>query len=235
MLCLKEWNLDSLLYRTLWNPLKWAGSRLNFLTVNRVLVFFIPVYVLGLLSLLFEEKIPDSIEAYMPVFFAFIGLVMVLKAFTERRKARMSWLLIIMNHFWVALAISFNEQFHYTQTLLYLSGISVFGAVGFICLSRIKTLETDINLDQFHGHSLKRPKLAFIFFLACLGVTGFPITPTFIGEDLIFSHIHENQIILAFFVSLSFIIDGLAIIRIYARIFLGPHVKSIYESAYRSS
>jgi formate hydrogenlyase subunit 3/multisubunit Na+/H+ antiporter MnhD subunit len=77
--------------------------------------------------------------------------------------------------------------------------------------------------------------LAFIFFLACLGVTGFPITPTFIGEDLIFSHIHENQIILAFFVSLSFIIDGLAIIRIYARIFLGPHVKSIYESAYRSS
>ncbi|MBO0952765.1 hypothetical protein [Fibrella forsythiae] len=64
-----------------------------------------------------------------------------------------------MNHFWVALAISFNEQFHYTQTLLYLSGL----ATGFICISRIKSLEKDINLDQFHGHSLKRSKLAFIF------------------------------------------------------------------------
>ncbi|NID12529.1 proton-conducting transporter transmembrane domain-containing protein [Fibrivirga algicola] len=235
MLCIKEWNLDSMMYRSLWNPLKWAGSRLNFLTVNRVLIFFVPIYLLGLVCLFFEEKIPDTVEGYMPIFFAFLGLVMVLKAFTERRKARMSWLLIIMNHFWVALAISFNENFHYTQTLLYLSGISLFGLIGFICISRIKTLEKDINLDQFHGHSLTRPKLAFVFFLACLGVTGFPITPTFIGEDLIFSHIHESQILLAFFVSLSFILDGLAIIRIYARIFLGPHVKSIYETAYRSS
>jgi NADH:ubiquinone oxidoreductase subunit 4 (subunit M) len=64
---------------------------------------------------------------------------------------------------------------------------------------------------------------------------GFPITPTFIGEDLIFTHIHEDQVALATIVALSFIIDGLAIIRIYARVFLGPHVKSVYEMAYRSS
>ena len=37
------------------------------------------------------------------------------------------------------------------------------------------------------------------------------------------------------FISLSFIIDGLSIIRIYARVFLGPHVKSQYDMAYRSS
>ena len=47
--------------------------------------------------------------------------------------------------------------------------------------------------------------------------------------------IHEDQVVLAFFVSLSFIIDGLSIIRVYARVFLGPHVKSVYEMAYRSS
>jgi formate hydrogenlyase subunit 3/multisubunit Na+/H+ antiporter MnhD subunit len=74
-----------------------------------------------------------------------------------------------------------------------------------------------------------------VFLIACLGVSGFPITPTFIGEDLLFSHIHEDQALLAFFVALSFIIDGLAIIRIYARVFMGPHVKSVYETAYRSS
>ncbi|WP_210422381.1 hypothetical protein [Spirosoma sp. KCTC 42546] len=58
--------------------------------------------------------------------------------------------------------------------------------------------------------------------------------PTFVGEDLMFTHIHENQAVLAFFTSLSFIIDGLAIMRIYARIFLGPYQKSMYEMAYRS-
>jgi len=96
-------------------------------------------------------------------------------------------------------------------------------------------MEGSIGLDQFHGHSYKHPKLAFLFLLCCLGLSGFPITPTFIGEDLIFSHIHENQIVLASFTALSLIIDGLAIIRIYARVFLGPHAKSIDEMAYRSS
>jgi NADH-quinone oxidoreductase subunit L len=91
-----------------------------------------------------------------------------------------------------------------------------------------------LNLQQFHGYLHKYPKLAFLFLLACLGVSGFPITPTFIGEDLMFTHIHENQAVLAFFRSLSSIIDGLTIIRIYARIFLGPYEKSMYEMAYRS-
>jgi NADH-quinone oxidoreductase subunit L len=90
-------------------------------------------------------------------------------------------------------------------------------------------------MRQFHGHSYRHPKIAFTFLICCLGVSGFPITPTFIGEDLIFTHIHEHQYILAFFTALSFIIDGLAIIRIYARVFMGPHSKSVYEMAYRSS
>jgi NADH:ubiquinone oxidoreductase subunit 4 (subunit M) len=160
---------------------------------------------------------------------------MVLKAFSERKHAQMSWALVIMNHFWVALAISFNEHFSSNHTFLYLSGITVSGIIGMLCLRKLKTLEGSIDLDQFHGHSYKHRGLALFFLLACLGLSGFPITPTFIGEDVIFSHIHEDQALLAFFVSLSFIIDGLAIIRIYARVFLGPHVKSVYEMAYRSS
>ena len=48
-------------------------------------------------------------------------------------------------------------------------------------------------------------------------------------------HMQGYQAFFAFVVSLSFIIDGLSIIRIYARVFPGPHVKSQYEMAYRSS
>jgi NADH-quinone oxidoreductase subunit L len=235
MLCLKEWNLDSFMYRYLWNPLKWAGKKLGFLTLQRALFFFIPAYLLGVFFLYNEEVLPASIHEQLPIVFALIGLIMVLKSFTERKRARLSWSLVIMNHFWVALAVSFNEHFSYNHTVLYLSGITIAGVVGFICLRTLKTLEGSIGLDQFHGHSYKHRGIALIFLLACLGLSGFPITPTFIGEDLIFSHIHEDQALLALFISLSFIIDGLAIIRIYARVFLGPHVKSIYEMAYRSS
>nr|MCU0339000.1 hypothetical protein [Spirosomataceae bacterium] len=102
-------------------------------------------------------------------------------------------------------------------------------------LRRLGRLETELDLNQFHGHSYLHPKLALVFLLACLGLAGFPITPTFVGEDLIFSHIHEHQLVLVTFVSLSFVLDGLAIVRIYARVFLGPHHKTHHEVAYRSS
>ncbi|MFN5556409.1 MAG: hypothetical protein ACK48F_09375, partial [Chryseotalea sp.] len=93
----------------------------------------------------------------------------------------------------------------------------------------------NIDLDRFHGYVHQHPKIAFACLLAGLGLAGFPITPTFVGEDLIFSHIHEDQFFLAFLIALSLIVNGIAVIRIYARVFLGPHVKSVYDMAYRSS
>lgn len=235
ILCLNEWNLDSLMYKVLWNPLKQIGAKLNFLNLNRVVLFFIPAYLIGLLSLLNKSLIPINIQPYLPILFALLGLIMVLKSFTERRKTQMSWVMVAMNHFWVALSVSFNEQYKLDEVVWYLSGVVIASAIGYWCLSRLKGFEQNIDLNRFHGHSYKHPKIAFVFLLACLGVSGFPISPTFIGEDLIFSHIHEDQIVLASFTALSLIVDGLAIIRIYARVFLGPHAKSPYEMAYRSS
>jgi NADH-quinone oxidoreductase subunit L len=235
ILCLKEWNLDIIIYRMYWKPLKWAGRKLDFLTIGRVFLFFVLAYGGGLFLVYHKDLIPVEVQAYLPFFFSLIGLMMVLKSFSERKNVMLSWILVIMNHFWVALAIAFNEQFKFEQIHIYLSGIVVAGFLGYFCLLRLKSLEDSIDLDQFHGHSYRHPRLAVVFLLACLGVSGFPITPTFIGEDLIFSHIHHNQIVLALFISLSFIIDGLSIIRMYARVFLGPHAKSQYEMAYRSS
>jgi NADH-quinone oxidoreductase subunit L len=235
VLCVKEWNIDAGMYQYLWNPLKYFGKKFDFLTLRGVILFFIPAYAIGILLLNNEQLLSPIVVRFLPFVFSTIGLIMVLKSFTERKLSRMSWILVIMNHFWIALAISFNEQFTYQHTLLYLSGVVVSGIIGFMCLARLKKLEGNIDLDAFHGHSFEHPKIALAFLLCCLGLAGFPITPSFIGEDIIFSHVHEDQPILAFFISLSFILDGLAIIRIYARVFLGPHVKSIYDMGYRSS
>jgi len=235
MMCLKEWNIDSIMYRYLWNPLKWAGRKLNFLVMNRALYFLLPAYLVGLYVVYNKELLSPGMTSALPIVFSVVGLVFVLKSFTERKHARMSWVLVIMNHFWVALAVAFNENFSFNEIHIYLIGVAVSGIVGFIILYKMKKQEGTIDLNQFHGYSWKHPKFAMIFLLACLGASGFPITPTFIGEDLIFTHIHENQVVLAAFVALSLILDGLAIMRIYARVFLGPHVKSVYDMGYRSS
>jgi NADH-quinone oxidoreductase subunit L len=235
ILCLKEFNLDNLMYSYLWNPMKVLGKKIHFLSLNKLILGFISVYTLGIALWFYQANFSEKILHLLPIIFSIIGLLMVLKAFTERYRARMSWVLILLNHACVALAISFNEHFSLSHVLLYLSGIITMGLFGYFTLLRLKRLEGNIDLDRFHGHVFTHPKIALAFFLACLGVSGFPITPSFVGEDLIFSHIHENQILLALLTALSLIMDGLAIIRIFARVFFGPHTKTYHEVAYRSS
>lgn len=235
MLCLKEWHLDAFMYRLLWKPIKWAGHKLEFLQVRGVIIFLIIAAFTGVMAIVYQPYIPAFFGKYLPYVFGLTGLIMVFKAFTKRKNVQVSLLLVVANHFMIALAVSFNEHFSYDHTVIYLSGIVVSGLLGYLALLRLKALEPQVDLERFYGYSYEHPKIAFTFLLACLGLAGFPITPTFLGEDLIFSHIHEDQFVLAFMVALSFIIDGLALIRMYARVFMGPHVKSMYEMAYRSS
>ncbi len=235
LLCLKEFNLDSFVYRFLWNPLKWCGRKLNFFSGKEVFIFFIVTYLIGLICLLNEELIPKEAYTYLPEIFAFIGLLMLLKSFAERKNALLSWVLVIVMHLYRPLAISLNGDIKTNEIILYLSGVIISGVLGYACLNELKSHEHKIILDQFQGHSYEHPKLAFIFLLACLGLMAFPMTPTFIGVELIFTHIHEDQAGLVFLAALSYVISGLSLIRIYARIFLGPHIKTYHAHPNRSS
>lgn len=233
-LSLKEWNLELFMNYIVWKPLKDVGRKLDFLTVNRLLLLFIPTYVIGLVFLFMSDSSLNQHHEYLPDLFALIGLLMIIKSYSERKSPLMSWLLLIMNHLWIALAISFNEKFEFEEALIYLSGVVISGIVGYWVLNRLKSSEA-IDLEQFHGHAFEHPKLALTFLLSCLGLAGFPITPTFIGLDLVFSHIHENQFVLAYAAATSFILAGISLIRLYSRLFLGPHIKTYHETPYKSS
>ena len=235
ILALKEFNLEGFLNLVLWKPLKTIGKSLDFLDIKRVYYFFIPLFVLGFLAYKFKVDLPQQLISVLPEVFAFIGLVFVFKSFSERKSPFLAWILIVLNHFWIALAIVFNDKVSVNEIAFYLAGIILAGSIGYIALLQLKKIEMRILISQYLGHVYEHPKYAFFFLLATLGITGFPITSTFIGEDLIFSHIDSNQIVLAFFVASSFVVSGIAGIRIYARLFLGPHVKTYHELPYKSS
>jgi NADH-quinone oxidoreductase subunit L len=235
VLGIKEWNLDWFMYKYLWSPLKALGNALSFFGTKSIFFFFIPVYLIGLFEVYHEDTIPENIEVYLPIFFTVFALIMILKAFTERKDARMAWLLIILNQLFTSLSIAFNEQFDFNQIHLYLSGIIISGGIGYLILRKLVKSNESVSLDTFHGHSYLYPTLGFIFLVVSLGLSGFPITPTFIGEDIILGHIHQNQYLMITLTAMSLILDGLAIFRIYARLFLGPHTKINHEVAYRSS
>ncbi|WP_264560445.1 proton-conducting transporter membrane subunit [Flavobacterium sp. N2270] len=232
---LKEFNLENFMAIVLWKPLKTLGKSLDFLNLKRLILVFIPTFVIGILLYEFKSIVPTQIVSVLPEVFAFIGLLFVFKSFSERKSPFIAWMLIVLNHFWISLAIVFNEKIDYSELVVYLSGIIVAGFVGYASLLYLKKMEEKVSLNQYLGHVYEHPKFAFFFLLAALGVTGFPITTTFIGEDLIFSHIESHQVMLAFFIASSFIVSGIAGIRIYTRLFLGPHIKTYHEIPYRSS
>ena len=236
ILSLKEWNLDFFMNKWVFSPIKKVGHRLDFLTPKNLLLYFLPLYGIGLYLNFHKEYLPNGIQEFIPGTFAFIGMMMVFKAFSERNYPRLAWMLVMANHFWIALAVSFNETFDYNQTLIYLSGVTVFGILGYVILEYLRKKEPEyFDLNQYYGHVYEYRKQALVFLIATLGLMAFPISPTFIGVDLIFSHIHEDQYLLAFFDSASFIIGGISLIRIYSRLFLGPHIKNYHEKALKSS
>lgn len=235
MLSLREWDLDTFMYRRLWNPMKAVGRRLDLFNINRSLSILIPLYIIGLVALYHADKLGAAGHDVLPTVCAGIGLMLILRAFTERRHVRRALTMVILAHFWIALAISFNEHFEFDHSMLYMVGVAISGALAVYLINRLRRTERNVDLGRFHGHVFEHPRLALFFLVACLGMAGFPITPTFIGEDLIFSHIREDQWVLALFVALTFVLNGLALVRIYARVFLGPHVKTYHEVAYRSA
>lgn len=235
MLSIKEWNLDTFMYNVLWLPLKKVGNAFSFITPIGIATVFLPVYAIGLYFMYNKQDVPGIMMSILPILMAFLGFFTILKAFTERSLAQNAWFLVVMNQLFTALSIGFNDQFDFTQIYLFLSGIFVSAIVGYLCLRKLNQEQKSTNLNRFHGHAYEHPRLSFVFLLACLGLAGFPITPTFIGEDLIIGHIHENQILLTILTALNLILSGLTVYRIFARVFWGPHDKGYHEVAYKSS
>lgn len=235
LLSIKEFNLDSIMDYLIWKPLRKIGSLLNFLTLNKLIILIIPSFLVAYLTYYYNESLPIDIHEYLPGFYSLLGLIMVLKAYSERVSPLLSWSLLILNHFWITMSISFNEHFDLKEMVFYLSGVVLFGVMGYFVLRLLKQKEKKFNLQGFYGHSYEHPKLALLFLISCLGVMGFPISSTFIGVDLVFSHIHDDQLFLASFIAISYVIGGIASIRLYSRLFLGVHFKTYHDTAYKSS
>lgn len=233
ILSIKEWNLDTTAYRLLWTPFKWLGRKLEFLSTRLSLIALGLLYTFGVYCLFAEDKF--SFNPSLPYVFSGLALLFILKAFSDRADARKSWLLIVTGQFFIALAIALNKHFELNQVILYLSGGAISALIGYVCLNKIHEIDFDIDLNKFHGYAYEKRKLAFLFLLACLGLVAFPITPAFIGFDVLLTHIHYDQPILIGIASLCFVFIELSALRIYARIFLGQHKKAYHPIAFRSA
>jgi NADH-quinone oxidoreductase subunit L len=235
-LSIKEWSMDTFLKKILWNPFKAIGNKFQFLSNRISLIVLAVVYIIGLLFIYFDDHMPKLVDESLHILFAFIGMILVLIAFVEKGNALKAWLLIIISQFYCVLSIALlNDKYQYYEISYYASGLTLAAIVGTYSLRKLFLAEKVVRLDDFYGHIYHHPKTSFAFLMACLAFVCLPFTPSFIGIDLIFSHFDKEEYLLTAFSTVNFLVLELAVLRIYARLFLGPHKRQTHPIAYRSS
>jgi NADH:ubiquinone oxidoreductase subunit 5 (subunit L)/multisubunit Na+/H+ antiporter MnhA subunit len=236
MLNLKEWNLDTIMFTYLWSPFKWLGKQLQFLQ-SPLLTAMLMLAALVLLVLGYtNQQLLLSTGNFFPIVLMSIALAVILFAFSYRQSALKAWVYLLTAHLFIMAAVLVNAS-HVSpvEIIFYSSGILLAFAVGYYCLQKIKAIDNDISLNQFHGYVYEQETTGFLFLLSAMGMLGFPLTAAFIGIDVLFTYVHSNQVMLIGLMALCFIFIELAAFRILLRIFLGPHKKLDHPVAFRSS
>ncbi len=236
VLNVKEWNLDNFMFRYLWSPFKWIGRLFRSIQLTAVTIVVllagIGALVLGKGGLELSARLQDII----PVILLSVALVVVLSAFSSRKSGLNAWISLLTAHFYIVAAILFNAVHVYTvEVVFYLGGVIITFLLGFTCLAKIRSIDNDISLNRFHGYVYDKETTGLLFLLAAVGLIGFPITTAFVGVDVFFTYIHNEQFLLITLLALCFIFIELTAFRILLRIFFGPYKKQNHPIAFRSS
>ena len=236
MLGIKEWNLDSAMFAYLWSPFKWIGKQLQFLQFS-IFIGILFVAGLGFLGLgYFSPELMPSLNGALPIILMSIALSVILFAFTFRQSALKAWIYLLTAHLFIIAAVLFNAPHINTiEIIFYTSGILPAFLLGYYCLQKIKAIDNDISLNQFHGYVYEQETTGLLFLFAAIGMLGFPVTAAFIGIDVLFTYVHHNQGVLITLLGLCLILIELSAFRILLRIFMGPHKKLNHPVAFRSS
>ena len=235
MLSIKEYNMDITLFKYLWVPFKKISTKLSFFN-NRY--FYILISILFLLGIYFDintfQLHPLLLKTFVYLF-SLISLLLILLSFNERVSSISAWLNVVYGHLFIMMSISINSHIEFKYLLLYLVSICFFGAIGYKAIKNLEK-ETDlITLDQYHGNSQLHPKLSILFLVACLGLIGFPISPLYIGIDLLLTYIESDQYLIMISVAFCLIFIEISLLRIYTRLFCGIPLNALDPISFKSA
>lgn len=234
ILSLKEWNMNSAVSHYLWKPLK---------SIGRVFAFSdkLPVQVASLALFLAVATIAASatLSTRSVLVFsttaAIISIVFYIRAYATKNSARTCWNLIMLGHLFGALFLSLASGGSQKYLLMYGVGIVIAFIVGHACLWYVQVKGESLALRDYHGAIYAFKELGHVFFIVCLLFMAFPISPSFLAQDILLSLIPGSHVLQITLFCLAYLIMGVSIMRLYTKVFFGPHKRSYHEIAYRSS
>jgi NADH:ubiquinone oxidoreductase subunit 5 (subunit L)/multisubunit Na+/H+ antiporter MnhA subunit len=236
MLSIKEWNLDSMMQAYVWRPFKRAGRQLQFLNSQAAIIILAVAGVAAAMVAINRPEFLSDQKEMIAAVLVLLSLGITLQAFSSRGSSLKTWTYLLLAHLFIIAGVGINAvHIHNLEIVFYGSGIAIAFVLGYYCLQKIEAIDHDINLNKYHGYVYEQKQTALLFLLASVGMLGFPVTAAFIGIDVLFTYVHSRQVVLIILLALCFIFIELAAIRIFLRIFLGPHKKLNHPVAFRSS
>jgi NADH:ubiquinone oxidoreductase subunit 5 (subunit L)/multisubunit Na+/H+ antiporter MnhA subunit len=235
ILSIKEWNMDRFQFKYLWNPFKVIGNFLQFLNNKAMYIFTLLLLLFAVIAKTMNSDWLSNIPNLFRYLLVAIGFMLVMLAFVERKSALKAWTFVFMMQVFNLMAIIYSADVPYSLIEIYLLGMIIAFVLGYYVLRQMQVLENQPDLNGFYGHVYEHPKYGLLFIVASLGMVGFPITASFIGIDIALSQLHLHDFPMLVIILLGLLFAEISVLRIYTRMFLGPHKKVYHQIAFKNS
>ncbi|NOT86521.1 MAG: NADH-quinone oxidoreductase subunit E [Methylococcaceae bacterium] len=215
---LQEGNLELLVRAVLWTPLKKMGA-----TVNEVGTWLKLIGGAGILGLLWlATTAVGGATTYLAIPAAVAMVMASLSGFSQNHSFIKVWNAVALSSLLAANAVWFLRPNAGLDILFFTTGIIPSWLLGVWVLSNLPNKEKFKTLP-FTNRAMAEthPGLSLLLFLSFLGLVGFPITPAFIGEDLLLYHASSQYAWIAALIAMCFVVNGIAAARVFLRICMG--------------
>jgi NADH:ubiquinone oxidoreductase subunit 5 (subunit L)/multisubunit Na+/H+ antiporter MnhA subunit len=235
ILSIKEWNMNTAASRYLWRPIKSIGRPFAFLDKPSVQVISTALF-LATAELTASVTISTNSRLAVSIAAAIISIVFYIRAYATKNSARACWNLIMLGHLFGALFLGLASTGSWKYLVMYGMGVVVAFIAGHACLWYLQIRGGEsMALRDYQGSIYAFKKLGHIFFIICLLFMAFPISPSFLAQDILLSLIPGSHVFQVILFCLSYLLVGVSIMRLYTKVFFGPYKRSYHEIAYKSS
>lgn len=152
-----------------------------------------------------------------------VGMVFAsLSAFGQKNNPVGVWNAITLSAILAGTAVLFLNPLAKQDVVIFLSGIIPAWLLGIVVLHKLlKNQDPAESLFTYQAMAETQPKLSLLLFISFLCLVGFPISPAFLGEDLLLSHATSHDPWFALPITIAFIINGIAGARVFQRLCMG--------------
>ncbi|HSX16079.1 MAG TPA: proton-conducting transporter membrane subunit [Candidatus Saccharimonadales bacterium] len=234
ILGIKEWNMNTAVSHYVWKPLKSIGRSFAFLdTLSAQMVALALFLVFALIAASATVSISSMLAVSTTT--AIVSIIFYIRAYATKNSARICWNLILLGHLFGALFLGLASAGSWKYLIVYGVGVTAAFIAGHACLWYLQVRGEPLQLRDYHGSIYAFKKLGHVFFIVCLLFMAFPISPSFLAQDILLSQIPGSHVLQITLFCVAYLIMGVSVMRLYTKVFFGPYRTSYHEIAYKSS